>query len=78
MEELEDKILETEPLDEMLEKEMRKAEAEAARALKLSYELIKKFSKEPVSEETPQENSEALSRQEKKEAKSDLVQGASD
>lgn len=57
--ETDDDILEAELADDALEKTMKKAESEASRALHLSTELLKKFSKEPPKEETKPEDTEA-------------------
>jgi len=65
--EADDDILEGELADDALEKTMKKAESEASRALQLSTELLKKFSKEPPKEETTPQDAETTQASETKQ-----------
>lgn len=66
-EEIDDEILEAELADDALEKRMRKLEAEAARILQQSSELVKSVSKEaPKQEEMTQDAAVSESMEEDK------------
>ncbi|MDI6741932.1 MAG: hypothetical protein QMD11_04245 [Smithella sp.] len=66
-EEIDDEILEAELADDALEKRMRKLEAEAARILQQSSELVKAVSKEaPKQEDVTQETAVSESMEEDK------------
>ena len=65
--ETDDDILEGELVDDALEKTMKKAESEASRALHLSTELLKKFSKEPPKEETTPQDAKTAQANETKQ-----------